>query len=126
MFFFHFNATLEHDINWIMTPTAINGWKENWDGVAMGPTLVRRRAWRGVQTVLPMKGTMRTSIQGDAGAPGFSIGESPRFVLFFTAMRNMQTDKPNFLFEQDQPYHPSYLFSEHRARVFLLYSSPLA
>lgn len=41
-------------------------------------------------------------------------------------MKNMQTDKMNFLFVQDQPYHPSYLFSGHTARVFLLYSSPLA
>lgn len=46
--------------------------------------------------------------------------------FLFTAMKNMQTDKPNFLFMQDQLYHPSHLFSEHTARVFLLYSSPLA
>lgn len=41
-------------------------------------------------------------------------------------MKNMQTDKPNFLFVQDQLYHPSYIFSEHTARIFLLYRSPLA
>lgn len=94
----------------------------------MGPMLVRRRAWRGVQTVLPMKGIMRTSIRTwEMVMPQTSVlGSLPDLSFFFTAMRNMQTDKTNFLFVQDQPYHPSYLVSEHAARVFLPYSSPLA
>lgn len=40
-------------------------------------------------------------------------------------MRHMQRDKPNFLVVQDQPYHPSYLVSEHTARVFFALQQPL-
>lgn len=59
-----------------MTSTWLEG-KLGWRGQAG-----EEEGLEGVQTVLPMKGTVRTSIRGDADALGFLIGEPPRFVFF--------------------------------------------